>query len=336
MHNVVYVATEHNSVYAFDADGLSSTPLWKKSFLATVSQPSHRDVGECCDIARNRITGTPVIDRATGTLYVVAKTKETAGGTTFVQRLHALDIGSGAEKFGGPVVLSADIPGTGGGSSAGRLQFNAQRENQRPALLLNNGVVYISFSSHGDVQPYHGWILGYDASTLQQTFAYCPTANGVGAGLWLSSGPAADTIGNVFIVTGNGTFDADGGGTNFGDSYVKITSAGAVTDYFTPHDQGKLDVAIIDLGSVAFCSCQIRPLAATLTSWSAPGRTERSILSIATTWAITIPTTTVRLCRHWQTSSRLERQSLGTTAHPCTSTADCFSVLSPMPSRRSR
>ena len=255
VHNVVYVATEHDSVYAFDADGLSATPLWHASFInpaAGVTTVPASDTGECCDIAPEiGITSTPVIDPATGTIYVVAKTKEVSGGSTnYVQRLHALDIATGAEKFGGPVVIQATVPGTGGGSVGGQLTFVSLRENQRPALTLSNGVVYMAFSSHGDIQPYHGWLLGYSASTLHQTLAYCVTANGEGAGLWMSgSGLATDAAGNIYYVSADGTFDANTGGKDYGDSYVKLSPSGTVLDYFTPHNQGTLDVNNIDLGA---------------------------------------------------------------------------------------
>jgi chitodextrinase len=255
VHNVVYVATEHDSVYAFDADGNVTAPLWKVSFInpaAGITTVLPSDVGECCDITPEiGITGTPVIDPATGTLYVVAKTKEVSGGVTnFVQRLHALDIATGAEKFGGPVVIQATVPGIGQGSSGGQLQFLSLRENQRPALLLNNGIVYIAFGSHGDQQPYHGWLLGYDAATLAQRFAYCDTADGEGAGIWLAnSGPAADSTGNIYLITGDGTFDANRGGKNFGDSYIKLGPLGTVLDYFTPYNESTLDNGNIDLGA---------------------------------------------------------------------------------------
>ena len=170
-HNVVYVATEHDSIYAFDADGLSSTPLWQVSFInpaAGVTTVPAADTGETGDIPNEiGITGTPVIDPSTGTLYVVAATKEVVGSTTnYVQRLHALDITTGAEKFGGPVVIQASVPGTGDGASGGQVPFNALRENQRTGLLLTNGVVYFGFSSHGDNPPFHGWVLGYNDSLL--------------------------------------------------------------------------------------------------------------------------------------------------------------------------
>src|SRR5206468_2422013 len=187
--NVVYVATEHDSVYAFDADGSSSTALWQMSFIdpaAGVDSVPENDTGYCCDFGTEiGITGTPVIDLATGTLYVVAKTKESSN---YVQRLHALDITTGAEKFGGPVVIEASVPGTGSGSEGGQVHFDALRENQRPGLLLNNGVVYVGFAGHGDIAPYHGWVLGYDAGTLRQVMVFNATRNGNGAGVWMGGG----------------------------------------------------------------------------------------------------------------------------------------------------
>jgi hypothetical protein len=253
VHNVVYVATEHDSVYAFDADGLSASPLWKVSFLnppAGVTSVPSSDTGECCDIAPEiGITGTPVIDPATATLYVVAKTKESG---TYRQRLHALDLGSGAEKFGGPVLLQASVPGSGAGSAGGRVAFDALHENQRPALLLNNGIVYVAFGAHGDVQPYHGWLLGYNATTLQQVMVYNSSPNDGAGGMWLANGgPAADAAGNVYFITGNGPFDVNTGGTSYGDSYVKVNPSGTVVDYFTPHEQANLNANNFDLGAAS-------------------------------------------------------------------------------------
>ena len=248
-HNVVYVATENDSVYAFDADGLSSTPLWQVSFLRTgVTPVPCADVGECGDIPTEiGITGTPVIDQASGTMYVVAKTKE---GANYVQRLHALDITTGAEKFGGPVVIAASVPGTGSGSSGGQVAFDALRENQRPGLLLSNGVVYFAFGSHGDNTPWHGWVLGYNATTLQQVMAYNATPNDNGGGIWQSGGGlATDATGNIYFTTSNGGFDVNSGGVDYGDSIEKLAPNGSVVDYFTPHDQLNMDVNNLDLGS---------------------------------------------------------------------------------------
>jgi hypothetical protein len=248
-HNVVYVATEHNSVYAFDADGDVSTPLWHVSFLGPgVTTVPCADEGGCGDIpVEIGITGTPVIDPATGTLYVVAKTKE--GGSTYVYRLHALDITTGAEKFGGPQVLQASVPGVGLGSSGGVLDFNTLRENQRPALLLENGILYIAFGSHEDQEPFHGWVMGYDPTTLQQTFAWCSTPDNNDGGVWQGGGGlAADASGDVYFATGDGAFNANGaGGNDYGDSVIRMSPSGSVLDYFTPFDQYTLDVNNLDL-----------------------------------------------------------------------------------------
>jgi hypothetical protein len=248
-HNVVYVATEHDSISAFDADGLSTTPLWHVSFLGSgVTSVPCADVGGCGDIATEiGITGTPVIDAASGTIYMVAKTKE---GAQYVQRLHALDITSGAEKFGGPVVLQASVPGTGTGSSGGNVAFDPLLENQRPALLLNGATIYIAFGSHNDVAPWHGWVLGYNATTLQQTMKYNATANGNGGGIWQGGGGlATDTTGDIYFVTSNGDFDANTAGIDYGDSVEKLSSSGSVVDYFTPHDQQNMSANNLDLGA---------------------------------------------------------------------------------------
>jgi hypothetical protein len=250
-HNVVYVATENDSVYAFDADGLSSNPLWHVSFLKSgVTTVPCNDVGECGDIPTQiGITSTPVIDPTSGTIYVVAKTKE---GTNYVQRLHALDITTGAEKFGGPVVLTASVSGTGVDSSGGKETFNSLRENQRTGLLLSNGMIYFAFGSHGDQSPWHGWVLGYNATTLQQVLAYNATPDGSfgGGGIWQSGGGlATDATGDIYFTTSNGDFDANTGGIDHGDSIVKLSTSGSVVDYFTPHDEAIQSSNNLDLGS---------------------------------------------------------------------------------------
>jgi hypothetical protein len=256
-HNVVYVATEHDSVYAFDADGLSGNPLWQVSFLnstagTTVTTLTPSDTG---DFGNNMfeagITGTPVIDPGTGTLYVVAVTKEVTGSVTnYVQRLHALDITTGAEKFGGPVVIQANVSGSGAGGSGGQVPFQAVHENQRAALLLTNGIVYIAWASHGDHDPYHGWVMGYNAGTLQQAMVYNTTPNGSRGGIWQSGdGLTTDSTGRLYFVTGNGLFDVNTGGSDYGDSIVAINTNGTVADYFTPHDQASMSSSDLDLGS---------------------------------------------------------------------------------------
>jgi hypothetical protein len=250
-HNAVYVATENDSVYALDADGLSNTPLWHVSFLGSgrVTTVPCGDTGECGDIPTEiGITGTPVIDQATGTLYVVAKTKE--NGANYVQRLHALDITTGAEKFGGPVVLAGSVRGNGSGSSGGKVPFDPLRENQRPGLLLSNGVVYIGFASHGDNSPWHGWVLGYNATTLKQVMIYNVTPNGNGGGIWQGGGGlATDATGNIYFATGNGDFDVNTSGVDYGDTIEQVSPSGSVVDYFTPHDELNMDVNDLDLGS---------------------------------------------------------------------------------------
>ena len=235
-HNVVYVATEHASVYAFDADNpASSTPLWYVNFGPSVPAPTTYDlVGEV------GITGTPVIDLNTNTLYVVAETNET-GSPVF--RLHALDITTGAEKFSGPVVISASVSGA---------SFGPSKQWQRPGLLLLNGNVYIAFGSHQDLPPYQGWVLGYSASTLQQTAVFCDAPNTGFGGVWQSgAGPAADANGFIYVQTGNGVMDVNTGGSDYGDSVVKLDSNRglAPADYFSPSNQVQLGNNDLDLGA---------------------------------------------------------------------------------------
>ncbi len=260
-HNVVYVATEHDSVYAFDAEGVGPNPLWKVSFInpaAGITTITPSDTGDCCPSdmpIESGITGTPVIDPASGTLYVVAVTKEITGSTTsFIQRLHALDITTGAEKFGGPIVIQPSVPGTGDGSSSGQVPFDALHENQRAALLLTNGIVYIAWAGHADRPPYHGWVVGYNVNaatlTLQQTVAYNVSPNGSDGGIWQSGdGLTTDSTGRIYFVSGNGDFNVDTGGTDYGDSVVALNQNGTVSDYFTPHDQANMAASDLDMGS---------------------------------------------------------------------------------------
>ena len=192
-----------------------------------------------------------MIDPATGTIYVVAKTKEVSGSTTsYVQRLHALDLATGAEKFGGPVVIQATVPGTGNGSSGGTLTFNSLRENQRTGLLIANGVIYFGFSSHGDVEPFHGWMFGYNASNLQRTMVFCTTPNGDDGGVWMNGdGLATDSSGSLYTISGDGLMDANTGGSDYGDSFLRLSPTGTVQDYFSPSVQSTLDSQNLDLGS---------------------------------------------------------------------------------------
>jgi len=259
VHNVVYVATEHDSVYAFDADsntGANANPLWKASLIppggSTVN--SNGDTG-CGDLVPEiGITSTPVIDANTGTIYVVSKTKESG---KFFQRLHALDITSGAEKFGGPVVIQASVKGTGDGSSGGIVSFNALREHNRTSLLLQNGLVYIGWASHCDSGPYHGWLMAYNPATLAQVAVFNTSPNSGLSGIWMAGGGLAGDGTNVFFATGNGTFDVNTGGKDYGDSIMSVgpPTAGMppttfpVLSYFTPFNQGSLNGGDVDLGS---------------------------------------------------------------------------------------
>lgn len=269
-HNVVFVATMHDSVYAFDADdasGPNSTALWSKSFLnpPSVTSVPNGDVGNGYgDIEREiGICGTPVIDPSTNTLYLVAKTRETSGANvSYVQRLHALDVSSGDEKFGGPLVISAAVAGTGYNGNYGVFEdvtngvvFDPRNENQRPGLLLVNGVVYIGWSAHEDHDPYHGWLMAYavdsGTSTLKQVGVYCVTPNGGRGGIWQGgAGPAADSAGAIYLATGNGTYGAPS--SCDGDSYLKLAHGSntlSVTSFFTPSNQADLDAADLDVGS---------------------------------------------------------------------------------------
>jgi hypothetical protein len=252
---VVYVATEHDSVYAFDADAKSSTPLWSKSFIdpsqGITSIPA-TDLDSPIDVEIG-ITSTPVIDGSTGILYVLVATKENGN---YVHRLHALDITNGDEKLGGPVVIEGSIPGSGDGTSAGTVAFQTKIQLQRPALLLSKGVIYIAWASFNDIGPYHGWIMAYDATTLKQAGVWVDTPDGEEGGIWLSgAGLSADNDGNIYVVTGDGTFDADNGGKDYGDSVVKLTlgtNGLSVSDSFTPFNQDFLFDHDVDLGSSAF------------------------------------------------------------------------------------
>jgi len=253
--DAVYVATESNTVYAFDATGQASGPFWQKNLTpagAHVIDGNTTAGGQGGPINPNvGITGTPVIDGSSGTLYVVAVSQ--VGSGVHRHQLHALDITTGNEKFGGPVDIKASVPGTGAGSSNGQVSFDATLELQRSALTLVNGVVYIAWASYQDFGNYHGWVMGYDASTLKQVRVWNATPDGTKGGIWMSGAPlTADSSGNLYLVVGNGTFDADKGGKDYGDSIVKLTPNGGgftISDYFTPFDQANLAATDFDLGS---------------------------------------------------------------------------------------
>src|SRR5437763_4897889 len=230
VHNVVFVATEHDSVYAFDADHAGST-LWKTSLLPSGATTVPQALVHSTIFPENGVTGTPVIDPSTGTLYVVAETLE---NNNVVYRLHALSVITGKEQGGSPVVINAS-------------GWQPMEQNQRPGLLLANGNVYIAFGSHGDVQPYHGWIFAYSAASLAQVGVWNVTPTASEGAIWMAgSGLAADSSGDIYAMTSNGNWN---GTSNFSDSFVKLSPNLTVLDYFTPYNQSTLAAHDLDLGS---------------------------------------------------------------------------------------
>jgi hypothetical protein len=253
-HNVVFVVTMNDSVYAFDADQ-PGPPLWQDSLTnpaaGVTPVPSTASFQQFYGPTLG-IMGTPVIDPGTNTLYVVAENQVSAGGTVGdVYTLHALDVATGAEKFGGPAALAPTAHGHGTGHGRrGLITFNAHYQLQRPALLLSDGLVYTAFGSLNDVGPYHGWIVASSASTLQTVATFNTTPNGSEGAIWMSgNGPAADAAGDVYVLTANGTFDASTRGKDYGDTFVKLGPTLHVVDHFTPPNQQKLSAKDLDLGS---------------------------------------------------------------------------------------
>jgi len=253
--NVLYVVTEHASAYAFDAN--TGAQLWKTSALGSGETTS--DTRGCSQVTPEiGITATPVIDRTrgpNGALYLVAMSKS---GSTYFQRIHALDIATGAELFGGPRAITASFPGTGAGSSNGTVNFDPKQYEERAGLLMLNGVVYTAWTSHCDNDPYTGWVMGFSATTLQQTSVINITPNGSRGAVWMAgSGLAADGSGSIYFISGNGTFDEtlDSNGfpinRNFGNGFIKLstTSGLAVADYFSTFDTTSLSNADTDFGS---------------------------------------------------------------------------------------
>jgi outer membrane protein assembly factor BamB len=255
--NLLFVATEHGSVYGFDAD--TGTQLWQVSTLASGETPS--DDHHCVQVTPEiGVTSTPVIDAsmgAHGTIYVVGMSKDGSGN--YHQRLHALDVTTGAEEFGGPKEIQASYPGTGDNSSGGKVMFDPGQQLERPGLLLLNGVVYTSWGSHCDSRPYTGWIIGYDEQTLSQVTVLNVTPNGNEGSFWMSgAGPAADPNGNIFALDANGTFDTtlDVQGFpsqgDFGNAFLKIATTNrqlTVADYFEMSNQSAENSIDQDLGS---------------------------------------------------------------------------------------
>ena len=254
-HNVMFAATEHDSVYAFNAD--TGSVLWHVSLLAAGETLS--DSHGCGQVVPEiGITSTPVIDRgagAHGILYVVAMSKDAS--SNYHQRLHALDLATGAELLAGPVEITAEYPTAAGGTTT----FSPGQYAERAALLLLNGTIYTSWTSHCDIAPYYGWIIAYSASTLARTAVLnvAPNSGGVGPAIWMSGGgPAADSAGNIYVLTANGAFettmDANGfpSAHDYGNSFLKISTAGgslSVADYFTMYNEVAESSADQDLGS---------------------------------------------------------------------------------------
>ena len=243
-HNVIVVATMRDSVYAFDADANPCRTHWHQTLV-----PSGETYGASSDVGTSDIfpdigiLGTPVIDSTTQTIYLVSKTKTSS--TNYIQRLHALSLAAGAEATNSPVTIAATFPGTCEGGSTDT--FNSLTENQRAALALSNGMVYVAWASHGDEGTYQGWILGYQTTNLTAVpTVFVDDPNTCQGGIWMSGGaPAFDSAGNMYVISGNGGFNGTSGSltlpTDFGDSYIKLnTPSLAVLDYFTPFNQATL------------------------------------------------------------------------------------------------
>ncbi len=247
-HNIVIVATVNNTLYAFDADDPgASTPYWQDNL--TYDSTNYRPIrnkdmvyacsGNYTDFSGNMgIVGTPVIDTSTNTLYVVSRSVSKNGTPVFVQYLHAIDIESGKERAFSPVHITATYTGNGDGNVGGVITFDEQRQNQRASLLLYNGIVYICWASHCDWGPYHGWVMGYDAATLQQKYVYNDTPEGGLGGIWMAGqAPSVDENGNIYFTTGNGTTGLGGDPNdtiNRGSSLIKLSPDLKVKDFFTP------------------------------------------------------------------------------------------------------
>jgi hypothetical protein len=272
---VVYLATENNSVYAFDGDGLDSSPLWQDSFLSGAGRSVPCALNVYCSVLSPiaGITGTPVFDAVGGTLYVLVLTMQTDG--TYLDYLHALDLGSGAEKFGGPVEIQASVAGTGAGSVNGIVTFDASQQLQRPGLLLLNGVVYIAWGSFADMDPYHGWLMGYNSKTLAQTAVFNTTPNGERGAIWeTGAGIAADSKGFIYLQTGNGTFDVNTGGIDYGDSFLKLSTTGGlkVADTSLPTIKLRWKPMILIWDPERACSCPNRAESILMKSSAAANR----------------------------------------------------------------
>jgi hypothetical protein len=262
VRNLVFAATVNNSVYAFDADSENQiTPYWQVNLTAPGLRPvRNTDETDACsgnylDFSGNMgIVGTPVIDSVSGVLYVVARsTVDSLSG--FVQYLHAIDIATGAEKPNSPRLITAQVNGYGDGNINGVITFDSQKQNQRSGLLLSDGKVYITYASHCDWGPYHGWILGYDKTTLEQKVVYNNTPEGYNGGIWMSAGaPSVDDAGNIYVASGNGSMGVEGNLsdlTNRSESAVKLVPTGSTlttATFFSPKNYLTLEGGDLDFG----------------------------------------------------------------------------------------
>jgi len=254
IRNVLFIATMHNDVYAFDADDAAqaSIPFWKVNFGPSVPMPDP-NIGKACgnynDIKNEiGILSTPFIDLASKTMWLVAKTKE---GGQYIDRIHALDITTGTAKNGSPQIIQGNAVGTGVGGTNGSIPFISVNENQRSSLVFSNGIVYVCYAGYCDTPPYHGWIFGYDANDLTQKIIFNTTPNGDEGGIWMSGqGPAVDANGDLYVITGNGAFNPVT--QDYGDCFLRLRPNGnslSVIDYFAPYNQAYLDQIDLDLGS---------------------------------------------------------------------------------------
>lgn len=265
-HTVVLVATVNNTLYCFDADtalGAQAVPLWQRN----LNRPGYRAIrnsdmtgacgGRYYDFSGNMgIVGTPVIDSASETMYLVHREILAGGGAGYAQWLHAIDIRTGAERPNSPVSISGSVPGTGDGSSGGRVSFSPQKNNQRAALLLHQGLVYVAWASHCDWGPYHGWLIGYDKNTLAQRVIYNSTPDGGDGGIWMSAcGPTIGPEGDIYLTTGNGTVGVGSNPNNTrnrGESLLRLRNVNdtlKVVRFFTPSNYPYLEANDLDYGS---------------------------------------------------------------------------------------
>jgi hypothetical protein len=256
--NVLYAVTENDSIYAFDADSITSmggTALWKSTALLSGETPS--DNRGCSQVQpKIGITSTPVIDRARNAIYLVAMSKDSSGN--YYQRIHALSLTTGAELFGGPTTVQASYPGTGENSTNGSVVFDPKQYKERPGLLELNGNIYTTWSSHCDHRPYTGWVILYSADTLAQSGVFNFVPNGGEGAIWMSgAAPGADASGNIYMIVANGDFDTTLNSSGFptngdcGNCFAKIssTTTPALLDYFTPLNTVAESYSDTDFGS---------------------------------------------------------------------------------------